>query len=324
MSRHEPLTPEERALAALLRDTLAAEPSASVDAAVLDAARAALAADAVREGDAGAPTGPRAGVPRRVRRRARWQPLVGIAASVVFAVGIAWQLQPTPAGREVPSLPEALSMTAETTAQPPSHDPAPQPAQPTVAEPVARARTQLPAAAAPQPARGAPEQRRPAPRVAAQPPPQGTAKPAMEAPAARTVAPGRGRDGLAAKEEVQQERMPADRPHAFASSTVAPAAAHGSADAATPAQAEPAARSMTAPPQRALMRAPQVPITQAATDLAGQVRDDARLPRRQWLLKIRQRNDAGDVDGARASLEAYLQAYPATRVPADLRALLDR
>jgi len=72
------------------------------------------------------------------------------------------------------------------------------------------------------------------------------------------------------------------------------------------------------------MRGPTDPVTHAAADLAGQVRDDARLPRRQWLLKIRHRNEAGDVDAARASLEAYLQAYPETRVPADLRALLDR
>lgn len=317
MSRHEPLTPEERALAALLRDTLAAEPSASVDAAVLDAARAALAADTARGEDAAAPARARATASGRVRRRPRWQPLVGIAASVVFAVGIAWQLQPTPAGRAVPGLPEAPSMTVETASRPPSDHPAPQPAQQTGPGPVARAQTQQPAA---------PEERRPAPRVAAPSPSpsQGAAKRAMEAPAAATAAaPGRGRHAPTAAADVQQERMPAERPQALASRTMAPTAAGESSDAAAPVQAD-RARSMTAQPQGNLMRAPHAPLDQAATDLAGQVRDDARLPRRQWLLKIRQRNDAGDVDAARASLEAYLQAYPATRVPADLRALLDR
>lgn len=50
---------------------------------------------------------------------------------------------------------------------------------------------------------------------------------------------------------------------------------------------------------------------------------DAALPRRQWIKRIRERRDAGDLDTARASLERYLQAYPEARIPGDLRALLE-
>jgi len=50
---------------------------------------------------------------------------------------------------------------------------------------------------------------------------------------------------------------------------------------------------------------------------------DATLPRKQWLQRIRERRDNGDVDTARASLERYLQHYPETRIPRDVRQLLD-
>jgi hypothetical protein len=50
---------------------------------------------------------------------------------------------------------------------------------------------------------------------------------------------------------------------------------------------------------------------------------DAALPRRQWIKRIRERRDAGDLDTARASLERYLEHYPEARIPRDLRQLLD-
>ncbi len=55
----------------------------------------------------------------------------------------------------------------------------------------------------------------------------------------------------------------------------------------------------------------------------SEVAADARLPRRQWLQKIRERRDSGQRDLARASLERYLQLYPEARLPKDLRPLLD-
>jgi len=61
----------------------------------------------------------------------------------------------------------------------------------------------------------------------------------------------------------------------------------------------------------------------SADALAAAVEADALLPRKQWLKRIRERRDAGDLDTARASLERYLQQYPEARVPRDVRQLLD-
>lgn len=89
MNRDEPLTPEERELARLLGRRAEQAPPAALDAAILAAARAAVdapAADAVASPEA----------PRTQRTRPRWPAVFGIAASMVFAIGIAWQLRPEP------------------------------------------------------------------------------------------------------------------------------------------------------------------------------------------------------------------------------------
>ncbi|HIE5098500.1 TPA: hypothetical protein ACXNC8_004585, partial [Stenotrophomonas maltophilia] len=61
----------------------------------------------------------------------------------------------------------------------------------------------------------------------------------------------------------------------------------------------------------------------SADAVQAEVSADARLPRRQWLEKIRERRDQGQRDLARASLERYIQQYPESRLPRDLRPLLD-
>ena len=61
----------------------------------------------------------------------------------------------------------------------------------------------------------------------------------------------------------------------------------------------------------------------SADAVQAEVDADARLPRRQWLQKIRARRDDGQRDLARASLERYVQQYPEARLPHDLRPLLD-
>ena len=65
------------------------------------------------------------------------------------------------------------------------------------------------------------------------------------------------------------------------------------------------------------------PADDAVRALHQAVAADAALPRKQWLKRIRERRDAGDVDTARASLERYLQHYPEVRIPRDLRRLLE-
>lgn len=79
MNRHpsEPLTQEERELAQLIaRSSPHGEPPTALDAKILAAAHAAVT-----------------GKPQRTRKP-RWPVAMGLAASVVFAVGIAWQLRP--------------------------------------------------------------------------------------------------------------------------------------------------------------------------------------------------------------------------------------
>lgn len=89
---HEPLEPEERALAQrLARLDAHAGPSAALDAKIL-----AAAAEGVH---------PAAAAPvQRRRTRPRWPMGLGIAASLAVAVGVAWQLRPQP-GTEVLSMP---------------------------------------------------------------------------------------------------------------------------------------------------------------------------------------------------------------------------
>lgn len=102
---HEPLTPEERALAqSLSRLGPHGGPSPELDARILGAARAAVEDAPARIGQV--PTS-----------RRRWPVGMGVAASVLLAAGIAWQLRPThemPVASEVPMEAEpSFSVAAE-------------------------------------------------------------------------------------------------------------------------------------------------------------------------------------------------------------------
>jgi len=52
-----------------------------------------------------------------------------------------------------------------------------------------------------------------------------------------------------------------------------------------------------------------------------EIADDARLPIADWFDRIRQRRDAGDLDGARGSLSRFRAQHPRVALPEDLRAL---
>lgn len=326
MNRSEPLTPEERALARLLGRTAPSAPSAALDEAVLAAARAAVqpqptlqgvTASAVRDASP-APNAPR-------RPRSRLPAALGLAASVVFAVGIAWQLKPEPPQRpalmeaappaSVPAPAEdgadAAAASAEavaadsTTAAVPapvaarSSAAAAQKAAPAMPAPAARAPREQTAAA---PAQAAPMLTPPMP--AAPPAPVAAAPPAAERYAMDVAEPraadSGGGSGERARLNAAQVRS-------------APAPAPAAADAARSAGA-------TGVMRRA---APLASGALSASAVDAAVAADAALPRKQWLKRIRERRDAGDLDTARASLEHYLQQYPEARVPRDIRQLLD-
>ena len=48
------------------------------------------------------------------------------------------------------------------------------------------------------------------------------------------------------------------------------------------------------------------------------IQDDTRLEPAAWLQRIRDRRDAGDLDGARESLVLFRQSHPRVRLPADI------
>ena len=104
MSRREreQLTPEEREMALRLsRLESGAAPSASLDAKILESARGG-----------GVASTPSPASPTRPRRR--WPVAMGLAASLLVAVGVAWQLRPQPDMQVLQAPPEtARSVTAE-------------------------------------------------------------------------------------------------------------------------------------------------------------------------------------------------------------------
>ncbi|MFN7137471.1 MAG: hypothetical protein ACK4MU_08160 [Thermomonas sp.] len=322
MNRSAPLTPEERELARLLGRPAPTAPSSALDEAVLAAARASLHTPPVAQSvPAPGTAAPARSIPQAARRRSRLPAALGLAASVVFAVGIAWQLKPDapqpapsaapsaaiealPAPAAAPLAPEARQVEAPMAANDVAED-ATAPAAKSSAPPPAppRADTREPFVTRPVPA----------PIVAAPlpPPPPPPAAPVAAAPPSQAYA----MDAVAA---------PAPAPALEKITTTGSRARQQATDIqSAPMAAEPARNAAGAP--GVMRRAAPAAISGTLSDSAvnAAVDADATLPRKQWLQRIRERRDNGDVDTARASLERYLQHYPETRVPRDLRQLLE-
>lgn len=315
MNRDEPLTPEERELARLLGRRAEQAPPAALDAAILAAARAAVDATVVDT----------AAAPRAPRRRPRWPAVFGIAASMVFAIGIAWQLRPEPP--PIPASEAAVAAAPATTDQATENraaDAAMAPPEPAAAAPAA---PQAAPMAAPAPAIA---------RTARPAPPPAPAK--AEAARARIAEPAADTSFAALPPPASpappapvaySAPVPASAPAAAAAmkadNDAAPMASAASAEQA-PAldRVEVTASKHVAPPRSApgvMRRSGNASLS--ADAVQAEVNADARLPRRQWLQKIRERRDQGQRDLARASLERYVQQYPEARLPRDLRPLLD-
>ena len=337
--RHDPLSPEERAMAEALARALPRNgPPPEVDAAVLASARTALS------GQATAPA---------TRRRRRWPAALGVAASLVFAVGIAWQLRPVPQEAipamgegplpSGPAQPPADSSAAPSPVRtrpaaeagrapapaptaadaPPAEAPAKAPARPPAAEqaPKAAARTHR----APSPSADN-RQTEPAPTEAQTVRPAPTSPPAPR-PEAHSAAPA-----SALRLESQREitsRIEAEEP---------PASAQPRPASPTRAKAPPPAP--PAPP--APPPPPPLPVEQEAD--SGQAADashgdvvfeggdlhgdppatvDSPAFQRLWLERIRELRDAGELEAARESLRECRRRYPSQSLPDDLDGLLE-
>ncbi len=345
--QNDPLTPDERTWASRLAqigphaDSPDGPPPA-LDARILAAARAAVA----HPGD-------RPNRPVRRAARHRWPTLVGAAASLVIVVGLAWQLQPLLRSR--PSVNEGPVAAAPTARRESSLSADVLAA----AEPVARrAVATPPSAAAPATDTTTAKYHRPPPPpvAAAEPSPAPAQRPtafgedavppyaeyAGQAAARKAAAQPAANDATSrAWSDERRERAAAMSPQPFARDGAA-------TDAAMPAAPSPPAAATASSPRRTvdaplaatrgLSRAPAPePSAAAARDNATldrievsgtrirpgdlPVREDARLEAAAWLQRIRDRRDAGDLDGARESLELFVTTHPLLRVPDDLAPL---
>lgn len=319
MSRpnHEPLSPEERALA----DRLARlgphdGPPSALDAKILAAAHAAVA---------------------RPRRR-RWIGLTaipgglitgaGMAAALVVVVGVVWQLRPSGPAPQLPREEGDMGyISAEILKRaPPAPPPPPPPSE-------ASARALEP-----------PRELRPPALARRQPP-----------PAAQTAAaPASDAHEHYLDEAIAPVHAPA--PMAAPAAPAAPPAANATADAAVAAQVDQAreqararqfsddsaarqrAEATMAAKARALTVEPPSPALERIEATGSRVHSeeslltpesladvpidqDADLDATAWLERIRQRRDTGDADGARASLKRFVETHPRVRLPRDLREL---
>ncbi|WMJ68846.1 hypothetical protein [Stenotrophomonas sp. 24(2023)] len=317
MNANEPLTPEERDLARLLGRAGDKAPPPALDAAILAAARAAT------EGTPAPARRDTAPVQRAVRKRPRWPAVFGVAASVVFAVGLAWQLRPeaprltAPDAARDDTTPQAAADVAATTDAPAAAEMASARVEAAPAAPAA-------ADAAPPPP-PAPMARHAAP---APPPPAEPAAPVQRPRMAeRSVAPPSPPAPPAPPAPAASAAYAAPVPAPELAAVAPPPAAADMADSVAMDRATGSAAAVAAKQSRPLA-APGVMRRSAAGALSAEavqseIAADAQLARRQWLRKIRDRRDAGQRDLARASLERYLQQYPEARLPRDLRPLLD-
>jgi hypothetical protein len=335
----EPLTPEERELAQLTAQLgPQGEPSTALDARILAAAHAAL--------DRKQPS----------RRKPRWPVAMGLAASVIFAVGIAWQLRPlqqapvlASAEAPMPAVAEQEVM-ADSAASAPSSASVPEAAIAADKAPAAPAPADEEAAAQappPSPVRNLappPEQRTPQPRQtirsatraseparrraqvagnigASVPPP-----PAPPAPAAMAAAPA-----PAAEPSVSFAPDPHDgySVRGAAADSAAPnaglLAAKPQAEALAEAKANRAASASSAR-QKESATLDRVEVTGSRlkrTDLQVPVSDDAELPVNEWLERVRTRYGLGDAGAAKQSLLLFVKDHPSEPVPGDLEPLLE-
>ena len=322
----EPLSAEERELATLLgRTGPHGEPSPALDAKVLSAARAAVARDAARP----------------AARRRRWPALAGLAASVLVAAGIAWQLRPqqgavmqvgeAPASAAVVDEAPAGNAAASVDASPaPETPPAPDRSVPPPPAATERQRA-MPTSAGVQeaPSVEAAEPRptdivAPAKAIALPPPPPPPPPPVLAAPAPPAPpAPVASHADEFVPEPPLRALAPtpaAAREEAVAARQQARSAQAASASVRTAANAEAEAKYSAADNSTL----DSIVVTGTVLALADiPVAEDAKLSRADWLQRIRQRKAQGDEDGARESLRLFVGKHPRARLPSDLRGLLE-
>ncbi|WDS36168.1 hypothetical protein [Pseudoxanthomonas sp.] len=359
----EPLTPEERALAQRLAHAPGPrEPGPALDALILGAAREAVAADTAPAQDAKpiepvapimaaastSPSSTPAAQSRRPRTR-RWTLGLGVAASVLLAVTISWQLRPqrtTGLVYETAQAPEAAApeaVAADNVGADANHAAAAMPPPPPVAmapamqpAPASPKRQPLPPPpeapvmeAAPPPATYAPDAPAQAARAEAQAPAGIAPAPAPAPRQAKTYTPPAPPAPPAPVADAFQRYAPPPQPPA--PTPMPDLGADREAVAARKVQMDQSKETQHRSERRAVLyAAPSAPTvlayteSQAAAATAEQaaVAEDSQLPPDQWLRRIRKHRFEGHGALARASLQVFQQTHPDVAIPEDLRPLL--
>lgn len=286
----EPLTPEERQLAARLAQLGPhGTPPPALDARIIAAARA------VADGDARP-------------RQGRWPALLGLAATLALAIGVTWQMQPGGEAASRDEAPRGRMSAVATDAVADSTEPAGK-QEPRLADDAAQRDEQTktvpmrigPAAVEPDQTPAAVGPAKAAVSAISAPPPPLPKPPPPAAPPAPPRSPPATEQAVDAAPPAQAERETMTRrmPKSHAESS----AASAPMDPAMPAASAPAV---------------------AGGDLAAvPVARDRELALADWLDRIRLRRDAGDLAGARESLRLLRHAYPRAVLPDDLGELAD-
>jgi hypothetical protein len=290
MTRHpqQPLDHEERALAALLpRPHGRAEPGADLDARILADAQAALH-------------------PQPVARRARrsWIGPTAVAASLMLAVGLAWQLRPPPALPAAPVAEDAASADSDAMSMRAFEMPPSTPAPMTQARPMAAPPPEAMVSAPP--ARDAPAGISAPASVPVAPPPPAPPAPPAQAMVGETAA-------VATPQAAEPVRVQA-APMTKASANDARrerAAASGIIAAETREEAQRAADAATLD---------AFVVTDAEEDVPPATADSPEV-RDAWLRRIGELLEQGRTVEAQASLAEFKRRYPDATLPPELRKL---
>ena len=303
--RPDRLDANERALADLLARDALPGPSPQLDARILAAARSATAMRSSRQ-----------------RPYRRWATGLGIAASVVFALGIAWRLRPLPPQRPAASeAPAAAARVIEPTAPSPA-------STPSMAGDTASRMQPRPVAETPKPI---PAERESAPEAFVR-------KPAAPEPAVVSDKPSPIDQGAS-------EAFTAPPPSPPAPAAVAPATAIGT-PAPPPVDTLEAVRrdkravtldriettgsriqqadAKEAQPMDAAAAADAAAVDgvpRALLDEEPPATADSPGVQQAWLQRIREMLAAGETEAARNSLVEFQRRYPGYALPRDLRAL---
>lgn len=306
------LTPEERELAQRLAQIApSGEPSPALDARILAAAH-----------ESGVSVSSTSTVPTAIlskslskhgRIRRRWPVALGVAASLVLALGVAWRTQPLPEARQVrrsdaaPPMPASMRSTQIPIASPVESKA--DNTQQTVRSPDALTSHARPASiktdepdavsASPAPAERSIVRDAPSPPDALPAAAKAAAPPALQAPASQ--ASGTMTDGT----PVPPPPVP---PNAASQANTA---AGGGQNRAPQTDSNPL---QSAPRNNASGRDEPSDDVPPATADSPAVRD-------AWLQRIRSLLSDGNITDARTSLHAFIQRYPNYPLPEDLQAL---